>query len=166
MFREPGGADWQHPAAMSHEQGVDGKDVQVRDRVWALVTVGLVRAPCSCSANTKIFTFPPQLPSLNLFKGELWVKRDKLKPCWSSCEVSSWRCHLCLHGAVISSTSYLLWAHTVIILATRPLCFPEGPLPSQFLPCTPLPPPVWQMIHTSRCWLALLCKHVTPAGYR
>ncbi len=49
----------------SHEQGVDGKDGQVREGVWALATAGLVSAPCSCSANKKKKTllstlhFPP-----------------------------------------------------------------------------------------------------------
>lgn len=43
----------------SHEQGVDGKDGQVRERVWVLVTAGLVSAPCSCSANKKRLKFPP-----------------------------------------------------------------------------------------------------------
>lgn len=52
----------------SLEQGVDGKDGQVRERVRALVTAGLVSAPCSCSADKKrLSTFQP---SLNLFRGK------------------------------------------------------------------------------------------------
>lgn len=41
--------------------------------------------------------------------------------CWSSHEgkCSSWICHSCLYEAVFSSTSYLLWAQTVIILTTQ-----------------------------------------------
>lgn len=147
----------------SHEQGVDGKDGQVRERVWALVTAGLVSAPCSCSADKKrLSTFQP---SLNLIRGKNcarnWMNRVEVA---QEGERGSWRCHWCLHEAVIGSTSYLLRAHTVITLTTQRirLSVQTHPLPPGFFH---VPPPLlWQMIQTARRWLALLCKHVTPAG--
>lgn len=56
----------------SHEQGLDGKDGQVGERVWVLVTAVLMSAPCSCSANKKKkkkFTFTPPFPFLKWFSG-------------------------------------------------------------------------------------------------
>lgn len=143
----------------SHEQGVDGKDGQVRERVWVLVTAGLVSAPCSCSANKKrllLSTLPKFIPPTscewNLGKLKLW---------WSSHEGkrSSWRCHSCLHGAVISSTCYLLWAHCVIILTTQHICFSGAPLPTSSV----CPDSDRRSISPA---LAALCEHVTLLSYR
>lgn len=125
----------------SHEQGVNGKDGQSRERVWVLVTAGLVSAPCSCSAHEKRPYFPPSVSLYKIYSREkLRVELDNMKLCWSSHEgkCSSWICHSCLYEAVFSSTSYLLWAQTVIILTTRHTRLSgQPPTPSPFLQCPP-----------------------------
>ena len=90
------------------------------------------------------FTFHSPFPLPKLILGEkLRVELDKLKPCWSSHEGKrgSWRCHLCLRGAVISSTSYLLRAQTVIILTTQRLSLGGTPSPVFFRAVSPTPRP-------------------------
>lgn len=132
MFKEPRGCWLTTPS--SHGQGVAGKDGQVRVRVWALVTAGLVRAPCSCGANKKGFTFQLQFPSVNIFYGPAVSGTGQV-----GIEVAV-RCRLCLCEADISSASYLLWAHTLIILTTLHTFLSVGPPPPPPLPISPIPP--------------------------
>lgn len=77
---------------------------------------------------------------------KLRVELDNMKLCWSSHEgkCSSWICHACLYEAVFSSTSYLLWAQTVIILTTQHTRLSGQPPPRFF--SVPL---LWQMIQTA-----------------
>lgn len=158
----------------SHEQGVNGKDGQSRERVWVLVTAGLVSAPCSCSAHKKDLTFRPLFHSLYLYGGggELWVALDDMKLRWSSHdgECSSWTCNCCLYEAVFSGASYLLGTQVVHILTARHirlsvrLALP--PLPPTHLPFTLVPPcpDRWSKLFGANT--LYYAKHVTLAGYR
>lgn len=159
--KEPEGADWQHPAALS--RGSMGKMVRSEKEFELLWLLGWWVHPAAAAPTKKDFPLsnPPWIYSGGKNCARNWMNRVEVA---QEGERGSWRCHWCLREAVIGSTSYLLRAHTVITLTTQRirLSVQTHPLPPGFFH---VPPPLlWQMIQTARRWLALLCKHVTPAG--
>lgn len=140
MFKEPGGADWQHPAAMSRgSMGKMGRPVKEFEILWLLCWW----VHPAAAVFTKRPYFHP-FPFSMCTREMQWVESDNMKLCWSSHKgkCSSQICHSCLCEAVFSSTAYLPWAQTHYVNYTVHMPLSATPLthahtPSQFRQCSP-----------------------------
>lgn len=157
VFKEPGGADWQHPAAMSRgSMGKMGRSEKEFEFLWLL-------HPAAAVLRKKRLYFPPSV-SLPKFILETscewnwinWSRAEAMKANAVAEGVTRVYMKLSLVALLICSELTL-----PLFLTTQSICLLVGP-PPQFFHV----PLLWQMIQTARHWLALLCKHVTPAGYR
>lgn len=106
MFKEPGGADWRHPAGMS--RGSMRKSLSSCD-CWC----GQCTLKLQCQQNALLST--PSFPSPNMFLGQL-------QSCWSNHEGkrSSWRCHLCLHVVALLIFTLIISAVQHVSLCGTP----------------------------------------------
>lgn len=172
IFKEPGGADWQHPAAMN--RGLMGKMGSPEKEFEFLWLLGWWVHPAA-AALTKKTSLSALCFTLCIYTGgggKLWVALDDMKLRWSSHdgECSSWTCNCCLYEAVFSGASYLLGTQVVHILTARHirlsvrLALP--PLPPTHLPFTLVPPcpDRWSKLFGANT--LYYAKHVTLAGYR
>ena len=117
-------------------RGSMGKMVRSEKEFELLWLLGWWVHPAAAAPTKKDFPLssPPWIYPRGKNCARNWMNRVEV-----ACEGErgSWRCHWCLREAVIGSTSYLLWAHTVITLTTQRIRLSVQTPPPLFLPCSP-----------------------------